>query len=96
MGFVTIGNDLIVRLEEAKDRGDDDMERDNNVIGLYGSPLEVMFCPYLDGRGEREGKGYNRFVIGKMEQLTGPETLVLEGSKLPVRPPVLGSSNVLQ
>ena len=87
--FIAIGNDLIVGFEEAKDRGDDDVERDNDVIGLLRPPLEVMFCPYLNGRGEGEGEGYDGFIVGKMEQLTGPETLVLKGSKLPVRPPIL-------
>ena len=65
--FITVRNDLIVGFEEAKDGGDDDMERDNDMIGLYGSPLEIMFCPYLNGRGERERKGDDGFVVGKME-----------------------------
>ena len=94
--FITVGNDLIVGFKEAEDRRNDDMERDNDVIGLYGSPLEIMFCPYLDGRGEREGKGNDGFVICKVKQLTGPEPLVLKGSELPVRPPVLRSRNVFQ
>ena len=55
-----------------------------------------MFGPYLNGRGECEGKGNNGFVVHKMEELTGPEALVLKGSELPVRPPVLGSCNVFQ
>ena len=67
MRFVAVGNDLIVGFEEAKDRGDDDMERDDNVVGLLRSPLEVMLCPYLNGRGEREREGYNGFVVGKMK-----------------------------
>ena len=96
VGFVAIGDNLIVGFEEAKDGGDDDVEGDNNMIGLLGSPLEVMFSSYLNGRGEREGEGDDGFVISKVEQLTGPETLVLKGSELPVRPPVLGSSNVFQ
>ena len=65
--FVTIRNDLIVGFKEAEDGGDDDMERDNDVIGLYGSPLEVVLGPYLNGRGEREGEGDDGFVISKME-----------------------------
>ena len=96
MGFIAVRDDLVIGFEEAKDWGNDDVERDNNMIGLLGSPLEVMLCPYLNGRGEREGEGYNGFVVSKVKQLTGPETLVLKGSKLPVRPPVLGSSNVFQ
>ena len=67
MRFVAVRNDLIVGLEEAKDGGNDDMERDNNMIGLLGSPLKVMFCSYLNGGGEREGKGYDGFVVGKMK-----------------------------
>ena len=67
MRFVAIGNDLIVGFEEAKDRGDDDVEGDDDVIGLLGSPLEVMLCAYLNGRGEGEREGYDRFVVGKME-----------------------------
>ena len=96
MRFVAVGNDLVVGFEEAKDRGDDNMEGDDDMVGLDGSPLEIMFSPYLNGRGECEGKGNNGFVVCKMEQLTGPETLVLKGSELPVRPPILGSSNVFQ
>ena len=67
MRFVAVGNDLIVGLKEAKDGGDDDVERNDNMIGLLRPPLEVMFCPYLNGRGEREGEGYDGFVVGKME-----------------------------
>ena len=67
MRFVAVRNDLIVGFEEAKDRGDDDVERDDNMIGLLRSPLEVMLCPYLNGRGEREREGYDGFVIGKIE-----------------------------
>ena len=96
MRFVAVGDDLVVGLKEAEDGGDDDMERDNNMIGLYRSPLEIMFCPYLNGRGEREGEGDDGFIISKVEQLTRPETLVLKGSELSVRPPVLGSRNVFQ
>ena len=96
MGFIAVGNDLIVGFKEAKDRGDDDVEGDDDMIGLLRPPLEVMLCPYLNGRGECEGEGNNGFVVCKMEQLTGPETLVLKGSELPVRPPILGSSNVFQ
>ena len=33
--FITIGNDLIVGFKEAEDGGDDDMERDDDMIGLY-------------------------------------------------------------
>ena len=96
MRFIAVWDDLIIGLEEAKDGGNDDVERDNNVIGFLRSPLEVMFCPDLNGRGMCEGEGNDRFVICKMEYLTGPETLVLKGSELPVRPPVLGSSNGFQ
>ena len=67
MGFVAVGNDLIVRFEEAEDGGYDDVERDDNVIGLLGSPLEVMLSSYLNRRGEREGEGNDGFVVGKME-----------------------------
>ena len=96
MRFEAVGNDLKVGFKEAEDRGDDDVEGDDDVIGLLRPPLEVMLCAYLNRRGKSKGEGYNRLVVGKMEQLTGPETLVLKGSKLPVRPPVLGSSNVFQ
>ena len=67
MRFVAVRDDLVVGLKEAKYGGDDEVERDDNMIGLLGSPLEVVFRPYLNRRGEREGKGYNRFVVGKME-----------------------------
>ena len=67
MRFVAVGNDLVVGFEEAKDRGDDNVERDNNMIGLLRSPLEVMLCSYLDGRGKCEREGYDGFVVGKME-----------------------------
>ena len=87
--FVAVGNDLIVGFEETKDRGDDEVNRDDNMVGLLGSPLEVMLGPYLNGRRERKGEGDDGFVISKMEQLTGPEALVLKGSKLPIRPPIL-------
>ena len=89
MGFIAVRNDLIVGFEETKDRRDDDMEGDNNMVSLLGSPLEVMFGSYLNGGGEGERKRDDGFVICEMEQLTGPETLVLKGSELPVRPPVL-------
>ena len=89
MGFIAVRDDLIVGFEEAKDGGNDDVERDNNMISLLGPPLEVMLCSYLDRRGERKGEGDDGFVVSKMEQLTGPETLVLKGSELPVRPPIL-------
>ena len=67
MRFVAVGDDLVVGFKEAKDGGNDDVERDNNMIGLLRSPLEVMLGPYLNGRGECEGEGYDRFVVGKME-----------------------------
>ena len=67
MGFIAVRNDLIIGFEETKDGGNDDVERDNNMIGLLGSPLEVMLCPYLNGGGKREGEGYDGFVVGKME-----------------------------
>ena len=67
MGFVAVRNDLIIGFEEAEDGGNDDMERDNNVIGLVRSPLEVMFGSYLDRRGEHEGEGYDGFVVSKMK-----------------------------
>ena len=35
MRFITVGNNLIVGFKETEDRGDDDMERDNDMIGLY-------------------------------------------------------------
>ena len=65
--FIAVRNDLIIGFEEAKDGRNDDVERDNDMIGLLRSPLEVMFCPYLNGRGEGEGEGYNRFVVCKMK-----------------------------
>ena len=65
--FITVGNDLVVGFEEAEDGGDDDMEGDNDMIGLNGSPLEIMFRPYLNGRGECEGKGDDGFVVSKVE-----------------------------
>ena len=77
MGFIAIGNDLIVGFKEAKDGGDDNVKGDNNMIGLLGSPLEVVLCSYLNGGGEGERKRDDGFVICEMEQLTGPETLVL-------------------
>ena len=67
MGFIAVRDDLIIGFEEAKDRGNDDMKRDDDMIGLLGSPLKVMFRSYLNGRGEREGEGYDGFVVGKME-----------------------------
>ena len=67
MRFVAVGDDLIIGFEEAEDGGNDEVERDNNMIGLLRSPLEVMFCPYLNGRGECEGEGDDRFVMSKME-----------------------------
>ena len=65
--FVAVGNDLIVGFKETKDRGDDDVKKDDYVVGLLRSPLEVMLCPYLNGRREREGEGDDGFVISKME-----------------------------
>ena len=65
--FITIGNDLIVGFKEAEDGGDDNMKRDNDMISLYGSPLKVVFRPYLDGRGECEREGDDGLVVSKME-----------------------------
>ena len=65
--FIAVRNNLIVGFEEAKDRGNDDVERDDDMIGLLGSPLKIMLCPYLNGRGECKGEGYDRFVVCKME-----------------------------
>ena len=67
MRFVAIRNNLIIGFEETEDGGNDDVERDNDVIGLLRSPLEVVLGSYLDRRGEREGEGYDGFVVGKME-----------------------------
>ena len=67
MRFVAVGNDLIVGFKEAKNRGDDDVEGDDDMIGLVRSPLEVMLCAYLNRGGKCEGEGYDGFVIGKME-----------------------------
>ena len=33
--FITVGDNLIVGFKEAEDGGDDDMERDNDMVGLY-------------------------------------------------------------
>ena len=55
MRFVAVCDNLKVGFEETKDGGNDDVEGDNDVIGLLRSPLEVMFCPYLNGRGMGEG-----------------------------------------
>ena len=35
VGFITVRNDLVVGFKEAENGGDDNMERDNNMIGLY-------------------------------------------------------------
>ena len=67
MRFIAVGNDLIVGFEETKDRGDDDVKRDDYMVGLLRSPLEVMLCPHLNGRRERKGEGDDGFVISKME-----------------------------
>ena len=67
MGFVAVRNDLIVRFEETKHGGNDDVEGDNNMIGLLRPPLEVMLCSYLNGGRKREGERDNGFVVGKME-----------------------------
>ena len=67
VGFVAVRNNLVVGFEETEDRGDDDVKRDNDVIGLYGSPLEVVLCSYLNGGGECKGEGHDRFVISKVE-----------------------------
>ena len=65
--FITVRNDLVVGFKEAEDGGDDNMEGDDDMVGLDGSPLEIMFSPYLNGRGECEGKGNNGFVVRKVE-----------------------------
>ena len=65
--FITVGNDLVVGFKEAEDGGDDDVEGNNDMVGLDGSPLEIVFCSYLNGRGECEGKGNDGFVIRKVE-----------------------------
>ena len=62
---------------------------DNDEIGLFTPPLEVMFSGYLDGGGESKGKRYNGFVMGDMEELSGPKAFVLKCSKLSIGPPVL-------
>ena len=67
MRFITVGDNLIVGFEKAEDGRDDEMERDNDMISLYGSPLEIVFSPYLDRGRECEGEGYDRFVVCKME-----------------------------
>ena len=67
MRFVTVGDDLKVGFEEAEDRGDDDVKRDNNMVGLLRSPLEVVLCPYLNGGGECEGEGDVGLVVCKMK-----------------------------
>ena len=82
--FVAVRNDLIVGFEETKDRGDDDVKRDDYVVGLLRSPLEVMLGPYLNRGREHKGERYDRFVVGEMEQLTRPEALVLKGSELSI------------
>ena len=67
MRFVAVRNDLIVGFEETKDRGDDDVKRDDYVVGLLRSPLKVMLGSYLNGRRECKGKGDDGFVISQME-----------------------------
>ena len=67
MRFVAVGDNLVVGFKETKDGGDDNVKRDDYVVGLLGSPLEVMLCPYLNGRGERKGEGDDGFIISKME-----------------------------
>ena len=65
--FITVRNDLIIGFKEAEDGGDDDMEGDDDVIGLCGPPLEIMFRSYLNRRRECEGKGNDGFVVRKVE-----------------------------
>ena len=53
MRFVAITDDLELWFKETVNRGDDNMEGEDDKIIFLGPPLEVMFCSYLYGRGIR-------------------------------------------
>ena len=67
MGFVAVGNNLVVGFEETKDRGDDNVKGNDYVVGLLRSPLEVMLRSHLNGGRKHKGEGDDGFVIRKME-----------------------------
>ena len=48
MRFVAIGDDVELGFEEAEDWGYNEVDRDDDAVGLFRPPLEVVLGSYLN------------------------------------------------
>ena len=79
---------------KGKSRVDDEMEGYKRNSRLFVEPLEVVLGPYLNRSGFSEGEMCGGAIEGTVKELV-VRKVRLEGSKLPIRPPVLlGSKSV--
>jgi hypothetical protein len=58
---------MIMRSQEGEGRMNDDVNGYYDGSIVISPPLEVMFRPYLNGRGIFEGERYSRSIEGSME-----------------------------
>ena len=67
MRFVAITDDLELWFKETVNRGDDNMEGEDDKIIFLGPPLEVMFRPDLDRGGVSKRGRNNGLVVRNVE-----------------------------
>ena len=79
---------LKVRYFKGEGGVDEDVDGNEWEGRIDFSPLEVMFRTDLNRGGCGETEGNNGFINGAMPELT-LSSISLEGTKLPIRPPVL-------
>ena len=77
--LVAINDNLEFWFKETIDRGDDNVEGEDDEIIFLGPPLEVMLRADLNRGGVSEGGGNDGFVVRNMKQLGGGEAFVLKG-----------------
>ena len=73
---------------KGKSRMDNEMEGYKRNSRLFMKPLEVVLRSYLNRSGFCEGKVCGGAIEGTMKELV-VRKVRLEGSKLPIRPPIL-------
>ena len=67
MGFITVNDYFELGFKEAVNRGDDNVEGEDDKVIFLGSPLEVMLRTNLNGSGVSERGGDDGFVVHNVE-----------------------------
>ena len=96
MRLIAINDDFELRFEETVNRGDDNVEGEDDEIIFLGPPLEVVLRADLNRSGVSKGGGDYRFVVHNVEKLGGGEAFVLKGSELSIGPPISVPRHYLQ